>query len=129
MELRQKPADPNISHLRKYSREAETSYLNARQRSERHGRDHQIATSPDTAIEQRERDAESRKQLTAKSSQSIDRLTIAIKPIADDLQRLTRQANAFLKRLREQRLFKQLQAKLNKPHRRYPSRRRRGRER
>ncbi|AZU40745.1 hypothetical protein [Lactiplantibacillus plantarum] len=66
---------------------------------------------------------------TAKSSQSIDRLTIAIEPIADDLQRLTRQANAFLKRLREQRLFKQLQAKLNKSHRRYPSRRRRGRER
>lgn len=129
LELRQKPADPDISHLRKYSREAETSYLRSQQRSDRHGRDHQITTSPNTAVKQRERDFESRKQATTQSSQSIDRLTIAIKPIADGLQRLTRQSNAFLKRLREQRLFKQLQAKLNKPNRRYPSRRRRGRER
>lgn len=96
LELRQKPADPDISHLRKYSREAETSYLSSQQRSDRYGRDHQIATSPDTAIEQRERDAESRKQSTAKSSQSIDRLTIAIKPIADGLQRLTRQVGRFI---------------------------------
>ena len=148
LELRQTPADPDISHLRKYSREAETSYLSSQQRSDRYGRDHQIATSPDTAIKQRERDAEQRTQSTAKSSQSIDRLTIAIKPIADGLQRLTRQVSRFIdKRLGilnqliamnkkdEQSVKAQKlsaltkQTKQNKINRQYPSRRSNGRER
>lgn len=134
LELRQKPADPDISHLRKYSREAETSYISSQQRSNRHGRDHQIATSTNTAIEQRERDTEQRKPATARSSQSVDRLTIAIKPITDGLQRLTRQANAYLKRLRakldQSKRNKQVrETKLNKTNRHYPSRRRRRRER
>ena len=148
LELRQMPADPDISHLRKYSREAETSYLSSQQRSDRHGRDHQISTSPDTAIKQRERDAEQRKPATTRSSQGIDRLTIAIKSITDDLQRFTRQVNRFIdKRLgilnqliamnkkHEQSVKAQKlsaltkQTKQNKINRQYPSRRSRGRER
>lgn len=110
--------------------------------------DHQVATSTNTAIEQRERDIEQRKPATTQSSQSIDRLTIAIKPIADSLQRLTRQIGRFIdKRLgilsqliamnkkheqsvKDQKLSTLTkQTKQNKINRQYPSRRSRGRER
>lgn len=114
LELRQKPADPDISHLRKYSREAETSYLNAQQRSDRYGRDHQIATSPDTAIKQRERDAEQRKQSTAKSSQSIDRLTISIGRVRSTFNNIAEEIRRYLLKIAEHLTLQRLKAQLAK---------------
>lgn len=114
LELRQKPEDPDISHLRKYSREAETSYLNAQQRSDRYGRDHQIATSPDTAIKQRERDAEQRKQSTAKSSQSIDRLTISIGRVRSTFNNIAEEIRRYLLKIAEHLTLQRLKAQLAK---------------
>lgn len=114
LELRQTPADPDISHLRKYSREAETSYLSSQQRSDRYGRDHQIATSPDTAIKQRERDAEQRKQSTAKSSQSIDRLTISIGRVRSTFNNIAEEIRRYLLKIAEHLTLQRLKAQLAK---------------
>lgn len=114
LELRQKPADPDISHLRKYSREAETSYLSSQQRSDRHGRDHQIATSTNTAIEQRERDTEQRKPATTRSSQSVDRLTIAIGRVRSTFNDIAEEIRRYLLKIAEHITLKRLKAQLAK---------------
>lgn len=114
LELRQKPADPDISHLRKYSREAETSYLSSQQRSDRHGRDHQIATSTNTAIEQRERDTEQRKPATARSSKSVDNLTISIGRVRSTFNDIAEEIRRYLLKIAEHITLKRLKTQLAK---------------
>lgn len=103
LELRQKPADPDISHLRNYSREAETSYLSSRQRSDRNGRDHQIAT-----INYRE--TEKDHQNATSTGRSVDGLTISIGRIRNYFQAFREKIELKAKQfeLRQQRVAEKL---------------------
>lgn len=103
LELRQKPADPDISHLRNYSREAEASDLRSRQRSDRNGRDHQIATS-------NYRETEKDYQNATSTGRSVDGLTISIERIRSYFQKVSEQIKLKAKQvdLREKNLAWQL---------------------
>lgn len=108
LELRQEPSDPDISHLRKYSREAETSYLSSQQRSNRHGQDRQIATSDN---HETERD----NQKAANTGQRVDSLRISINGLAEAIRRYYRR---IIERLKLARLKEQQRAQQRKPARR-----------
>ncbi|EPD25119.1 relaxase/mobilization nuclease domain-containing protein [Lactiplantibacillus plantarum] len=103
LELRQEPSDPDIGHLRKYSREAETSYLSSQQRSDGHGRDYQIATSND---HETERD----NQRATNTGQRVDSLRISINGIAEAIRQYYSRLVERIKlaRLKEQQRAKQL---------------------
>lgn len=103
LELRQEPSDPDIGHLRKYSREAETSYLSSQQRSDGHGRDYQIATSN---YHETERD----NQRATNTGQRVDSLRISINGIAEAIRQYYSRLVERIKlaRLKEQQRAKQL---------------------
>lgn len=103
LELRQEPSDPDIGHLRKYSREAESSYLSSQQRSDGHGRDYQIATSND---HETERD----NQRATNTGQRVDSLRISINGIAEAIRQYYSRLVERIKlaRLKEQQRAKQL---------------------
>ena len=108
LELRQEPSDPDIGHLRKYSREAETSYLSSQQRSNRHGQDRQIATSDN-------HETEKDNQKATNTGQRVDSLRISINGLAEAIRRYYRR---IIERLKLARLKEQQRAQQRKPARR-----------
>ncbi|MGN5247282.1 relaxase/mobilization nuclease domain-containing protein (plasmid) [Lactiplantibacillus plantarum] len=108
LELRQEPSDPDINHLRKYSREAETSYLSSQQRSDRHGRDHQIAKIDDHETERDNKKA-------TNTGQRVDSLRSSINGIAEAIRRYYRR---IIERIKLARLKEQQRAQQRKPARR-----------
>lgn len=109
LELRQEPSDPDISHLRKYSREAETCYLSSQQRSDGHGRDHQIAKIDDHETERDNKKA-------TNTGQRVDSLRSSINGIAEAIRRYYRR---IIERIKLARLKEQQRAQQRKPARRH----------